>query len=753
VSDSSAPGLTSPERRGAETGPGEGALAPSDLAGLTGTLLAEEQRRVDEDAPEQVLFPDDLLPGVGSEQLTVKEGLAKGGVAIFVVLTLINALDELETAALAVLAPDIRDTFGISDGTVVFLSAAAGAFLVLGAVPFGWLADRFRRGPIVGAATMVFAAMSALSGLAPTAFAFFAARFGAGVAKSNGLPVNGSFLADAYPIGVRGRLTALNGVIVRAAAVVSPALVGAIAVAAGGVQGWRWVYPLIAVPVFVVAFFAFRLPEPKRGQWEKADVLGEVVEDEEPPPISIEAAFARLGSIRTLKTVVLGFAAIGFGLITAPVLTSLYLEDRFDLDAGQRGLVSTVGSLAALVAIPFVGRRYDRTFRQDPAAALRLVGLLLVPAALVAPVQFFMPNPWLFALWSIPGAVLVFSTFTMIVPIMAAIVPYRLRGLGMSMASIYVFFLGATGGALLSLPLVDAWGPRTAIICLAVPSTLLGGAFMMWGSRSIKDDLSLVVAELQEELDEHQRRAADPEHLPVLQVNQLDVSYGSVQVLFDVGFEVRRGEVLALLGTNGAGKSTILRTVTGLITPERGVVRLNGATITYVSPEQRVRLGIASLAGGAGTFPSMTVAENLEMGAFTYRGEPADVRDRVDRVLETFPQLAERRRTEARDLSGGNQQILALGMAMLHDPEVLLVDELSLGLAPTVVSHLIEVVEDLKAQGLSMVIVEQSLNVALALADRAIFLEKGQVRFEGPAQELAERDDLLRAVFLGDEGG
>jgi ABC-type branched-subunit amino acid transport system ATPase component len=149
----------------------------------------------------------------------------------------------------------------------------------------------------------------------------------------------------------------------------------------------------------------------------------------------------------------------------------------------------------------------------------------------------------------------------------------------------------------------------------------------------------------------------------------------------------------------------------------------------------------------------MTVAENLEMGAFTYRGDPAEVRDRTDRVLEVFPQLAERRRTEARELSGGNQQILALAMAMLHDPEVLLIDELSLGLAPTVVADLIEVVERLKAQGLAMVVVEQSLNVALALADRAIFLEKGQVRFEGRAEDLAARDDLLRAVFLGDEGG
>jgi ABC-type branched-subunit amino acid transport system ATPase component len=145
----------------------------------------------------------------------------------------------------------------------------------------------------------------------------------------------------------------------------------------------------------------------------------------------------------------------------------------------------------------------------------------------------------------------------------------------------------------------------------------------------------------------------------------------------------------------------------------------------------------------------MTIAENLEIGAFAYRSDRADTRDRIERVFNLFPMLAERKNKRAETLSGGWQQMLALAISLLHDPKVLMIDELSLGLAPIVVQRLITMVERLKAEGVTLIIVEQSLNVAAAIADRAIFMEKGQVRFSGPMDELIERDDLARAVFLG----
>ena len=183
------------------------------------------------------------------------------------------------------------------------------------------------------------------------------------------------------------------------------------------------------------------------------------------------------------------------------------------------------------------------------------------------------------------------------------------------------------------------------------------------------------------------------------------------------------------------------------------MVRLNGQNITYVTPESRARMGIVQLPGGKGVFPSLTVAQNFGVSARLNSESASQVAARLDHVYELFPELADRRKQVAASLSGGQQQMLALGRVLLHEPEVLLIDELSLGLAPVVVQRMLEVVDALKQRGQTMLIVEQSLNVALSVADRAIFLEKGEVRFEGPARELLERGDLARAVFFGAEGG
>ena len=243
------------------------------------------------------------------------------------------------------------------------------------------------------------------------------------------------------------------------------------------------------------------------------------------------------------------------------------------------------------------------------------------------------------------------------------------------------------------------------------------------------------------------------EDVMAVDVRGLDFSYGHVQVLFDVDVHVRTGEVLALLGTNGAGKSTLLRVLSGLESPSAGIVCHHGTDITSMPAVDRVRRGIVQLPGGKAVFPSLTVLENLLAGAWPHIWDRNALDERIGGALERFPALRERLEQPAGTLSGGEQQMLALAKALLLDPDVLCIDELSLGLAPVIVQQLMETVEALRADGLTMIIVEQSLNVALALADRAVFMEKGEVRFQGAAQELAERDDLARAVFLGGSGG
>ena len=729
---------------------------PAGAASLAATVLEEEARREAQQAASEVLFADNLLPGVKSEGISIRKGLAMGGGATtFVVLLLLASLDELQTAAITVLAPDMRDTFGVSDGTITFIAASSSAFVVFGAIPMGWAADRMKRVPIIGWSSIFFTAMVFLSGLATNAFAFFWARFGVGIAKANTIPVHSSMLADTYPIGIRGRLGAIGGGSARLVAVLSPVLVGAVAVAANGpgeVDGWRWAYYLFGIPVALLAIAAFFLKEPPRGQWEKIDVLGESFVEEDPLPVSLDAAFSRLMQIRTIKTVVVGFSALGFGLFTVPVLESLYLEERWNLDPLDRGITITVGGLFAVLGLLYVGPKFDRLWREDPTRSLRMVGICIGVGTLFKPIQYAVPNVPLFITFGVPQTVLFIAAFAMVGPLMQSIVPYRLRGSGTALITLYIFFIGAAGGGLISLLFTDAWGPRTTALVLSVPTSILGGWILYRGARHIRHDLSLNVQELLDEQDEEKRRHESGE-IPALQVNNLDFCYGPVQVLFDVGFELRKGETLALLGTNGAGKSTLLRVISGLGTPRRGVVRLGGRTITYTSPQLRAALGVHQLPGGKGVFPGMTVHQNLTMGAYIHRRDRDDVTGRIDRVLELFPDLAQRQGQVAASLSGGQRQMLALARVLLHDPEILLIDELSLGLAPTVVQDLLVIIERLQEQGQTIIIVEQSLNVALAVADRAIFLEKGQIRFEGPAQELLERDDLARAVFLGKEGG
>jgi ABC-type branched-subunit amino acid transport system ATPase component/predicted MFS family arabinose efflux permease len=731
--------------------PGGDATTEVDLAGIAAGVLTGEAERLDAAASAG---PADLdvtkLPGVADEAISLRRGLALGGGAFpFLVLLLLNSLDELETAAMSVLGPDIGTSLGVSDGVIVFITSASAAFVVLGIIPMGWMADRMRRAPIIGWCSLLFGAMAAASAGAVNAFMLFWTRFGSGIAKANTVPVHASLLADTYPISVRGRVSSLVGTAGRVTGVASPVLVGAIAAWFGGAEhgGWRWAFLLLGVPVAFAAFLAFRIPEPPRGQWERRSVLGTVPADDADMPISVEMVFGRLLQITTLRTMVFALAAIGFQMFPMVSLTNFFLRDTYGLDAFHRGLVASAGGALTIVVLPLVGRWFDRTYRTDPARSMKIIAALILPGALLAPLQFNMPNAVLFTILSVPGLVLVGSAFTMVGPIIQAVIPYRLRSLGIAFAALYVFLFGAVGGALLGAGLASSFGNKVAILAIAIPSSIAGAVFLLRGAGSITADLAMVVADIEEEEAERSRQSEAPEDIPALQLAGIDFAYDSVQVLFDVDLQVARGETLALLGTNGAGKSTILRVVAGLENPSRGAVRLDGRTITFTSAEQRAGMGIALLPGGRGVFPTMTVAENLDVGATTV---PADERaGRIERVWDLFPDLADRRRQRAGSLSGGQQQQLALGRVLLHDPHLLLIDELSLGLAPAVVEDLLATLDRLKAAGQTMVIVEQSLNVAVAIADRAVFLEKGSVRFDGTPRDLLERDDLARAIFLG----
>jgi branched-chain amino acid transport system permease protein len=235
---------------------------------------------------------------------------------------------------------------------------------------------------------------------------------------------------------------------------------------------------------------------------------------------------------------------------------------------------------------------------------------------------------------------------------------------------------------------------------------------------------------------------------PMLRITDLQVGYDGVPVLHGVDLEVGQGEIVALLGTNGAGKSTVLRAVAGLAPVSGGTIHLDGTDITHLRADVRATRGVASAPGGVGIFPSLTVAEHLRLAGWTRRGDQSAIRMATDAARARFPELDERLESRAGDLSGGQQQMLNLAMALVVQPRLLLLDELSLGLAPTVVTRLLGVVRDLAASGTTVLLVEQSVSLALEVAARAYFLEKGAVRFVGPTRDLLDRPDLVRAVFL-----
>ena len=226
-----------------------------------------------------------------------------------------------------------------------------------------------------------------------------------------------------------------------------------------------------------------------------------------------------------------------------------------------------------------------------------------------------------------------------------------------------------------------------------------------------------------------------------------------MQILFGLDVTIEQGEIVALLGTNGAGKSTLFKVITGLLPAQRGTVRFNGQDITNRSTTEIVEAGMVMMPGGRSVFPTLSVRENLRLAGWLKRKDKAAVAADEERVLSLFPRLRERYDQLAGDLSGGEQQMLAISQALMPDPTLLLIDELSLGLAPTVVGQLIDVVHQTHESGITIVVVEQSINVALRLAERAVFMEKGEFRFTGPTRELLERPDILRSVFIGESKG
>ncbi|MEQ1872762.1 MAG: MFS transporter [Ilumatobacteraceae bacterium] len=667
-----------------------------------------------------------------------------GGESAFplVVLFGLNAVDELDRTAFAILLPNIRDHFNLDNTKVLTLVALASVASLALQVPIAQYADRSKRVPLAIAGAMVWAFFSGMTGLATGIVILTIARSGSSIGKAVIDPTHNSLLADYYPIETRSKVFSTHRAANAIGAFVGPLVAGLLAYS----FDWRVPFVVFVIPTVIFAVLAFRMHEPVRGKWERAAMgsSDDVANTEEVVP-SFAESWRTVQKIPTLQRLWWSLPFLATALIGFVVLASLLYEDQFNLDERGRGVAAAIAEPFQLVGL-VVGTRYiTKRFMTDMAALIRFVARVALLTSVAAIGFALAPN----IVVAVALNCLISATLAIVGPgILVALslaIPARARATGFSVASLWVI------PGLLILPLIGwisshigiRWGMLTLVPLFIVGSLILGSA-----EKTIGRDIASVwksSAARSEALYQRRRGEAD-----LLLLRGVNAGYDGRQVLFDVDLDLKEGQIVALLGTNGAGKSTLLKAISGVVEADSGAIVLDGRDITHAPPNEIAVLGISQMPGGQGVFGGLTVQENLQLAGWTRRHEPVARNQSVEDVLEMFPVLRDRFLRSAGDLSGGQQQMLALGMAFVAKPRVLLIDELSLGLAPVVIGQILPLVQRIAAEGTAVILVEQSFNVALTVADTAYFMERGTIRFSGPTSELLGRTDLLRSVFLAD---
>ena len=611
-------------------------------------------------------------------------------------------------------------------------------------LPIAVAADRYPRVPIVIAGALCWGVFSLFTGLAVGAVMLVIARSGAGIGRATVDPTHNSLLADYYAVDRRSSVFSIH----RGANVLGqfagPLLAGGLAAATGS---WRTPFFVFFIPTVIFAIAAFRLREPVRGGQERKAAGGdaEMIALAE-PKASFEEAFRLCNEIPSLRRLWYSVPFLSVSLIGFVSLAGIMYEQTYNLDELQRGYLAASVEPFQFIGLAMGAAMGTKLFLRDPALVFKFLRVVAIAAGVFAAAFALAPTVWL----TVVANIALTSCLAIILPgLLASLsvaIPARARAVGFAIASYWAI------PGLLVLPLIgwvtDRFDARVGMLVMA-PVLVIGGLIVSTVSATIQGDIADVwVGSLARAEDASERASG---RAKLLVVRDLHVSYDNLRVLTGLSMEVAEGEVVALLGTNGAGKSTLLGAIAGSVHAHRGAVVFDGRDITHAPPQEIAQLGLGEMPGGKGTFPSLSVADNLRTAGWMLRRKPGESARRIEEVCAPFPVLGERMGEPAANLSGGQQQQLALAMALLARPRLLMIDELSLGLAPVVVEELVALVRDVAASGTTVILVEQSVNVALTLADRALFMEKGQLRFTGPTAELLKRPDLLRSVFLGAE--
>ena len=685
-----------------------------------------------------------------------------GGMSLFPlgILFGIELLDQATQSAFNVLTPNVRDAFHLTNAGILLIVAIAGAAALACTLPVAVLADRIRRVPIALVGALVGAAFSIALGAAQTAVVAGVMLAGVSMGQAVIFPTHNSLLADYYPVRSRPRVYSAHR---------SGVSIGAIAgvlIGAGLAAIWSWRAPffVFAVPIVVVVLFGLRMREPARGRHEQVELseqilasergepvpVGDEVDDVdipvEPPP-SLGEAWRTVWKIGVLRRIFYALPFLAASIAGFTSLASLQYQETFHLDAVHRAyliapiqLFDLLGlAVGATIATRLANRDVSLVFRMLAVASVVASGFaVLFALAPTVPIAFI-GNAGIDASLAIVGPGVLAS--------LSLAIPARVRSVGFSIGALFVL------PGFLVLPVIGAIGDAVGFhygLLMLVPLFAVGGLIVASAGGLIGRDVRNVWTSMRTRAQMLADRSAGK--LPLLAVRDLSAGYDGVAVLDGVEVEIGEGEIVALLGTNGAGKSTLLRAIGGVVEADHGAIVFDGRDITHLPPDEIARLGVAQVPGGEGIFPTLTVEENLRAAAWQGKRQGRHDAELIDEALTLFPVLGPRRSERAGNLSGGQQQMLGLAMAMLTRPKLFLIDELSLGLSPLVVEELLGAVRSMRRSGTAILLVEQSMNVAVTVADRVYVMDGGQGAVRRPG-ERAHRAPRAPVVRLPEEGG
>jgi len=703
-------------------------------------------------------------------------------------LTAVYTINVSDQFLLSSMFPLLKREFGLSDTALGILSGSYLISVTLGTVPFGALADRYSRTRIIAWGTAFWGITMIFTGMASGFFMLLIGRMTLGLWDPCDNPTSQSLLADYYPVNQRSKVMGIYQV---------GQLAGFFLLPIGGLMGqawgWRATFFFFALPAFVVALLSWRLPEPVRGVQERRHQRLESDERAVIPSrfqnIPVVEAYRHILRCRsyTASLVSSVVGSLFFGGIG--VWTPTFLIRYHDLDIAEATTAIVVVALGGLVGVLIAGNLADfLTHSGYTSARIGVAGIArLISAPLFMAAFLVSYTPLMLLLFSFAALFLVGA----IPPLNAARVDVLhpdLRGRGTSLDAVAQSLASAASPVIYGI-IADLSDLRTAYLTLIPLAGLAGLILLTFALASYRRDEQAVQAMVRRDHARHVAHltgdgqkpdqpdqpvvvaahgsdpgagegepetqapdaAASPEGAePLLRIEALDFSYGSIQVLFGIDMTLPEGGCHAMVGRNGVGKTTLLANIGGLLHAQSGRMFFRDQDLVGIPPEQRAKLGITLMAAGQSIFGSLSVRDNLWFGAFPFAGSSNLVGRRLEEVLDVFPALGQRLDQRAGTLSGGEQQMVALGRALVAGPELLLIDELSLGLAPTVTAELLRVVERIAALGTTILLVEQSIGVALSVADSVFFMDRGRVSELGPATAL-DADELAHRLLEGQQ--